>query len=454
MKFFIMVIIFLVSWSKACDLKSCKDVQNYRIAQVPLQVPTHSTCEVETPVYTKVMEIEQSLKPQVIEYPYNIQFFNCIQDVVREIQQRRESDRNNILGEIKKLNLEQIPKEKQIEMLASLVGEDSFYSYFENQYDKGAENRTNVFYTFTGPALAMRKVLEGKVYHKGVFRKVRRPGIDILNQKENPVLFLVQRMLSESYYLAPISQDQRFTPGMSKLILFEFIREFHHSESEGSENYMLDFNNFAKQMQLGVIIPESDFDDSLNQSRFQYTTHDGYFLSAKSHNMQPDSSSLPMSFDCSSLIQFCSFGFDSFRQKPALKIVTADFIYAYQSQQGLQIPSDPRVQNSVKKIKDTYDIEPLTCETQLQRGDIVVYKGHMFIFDGYQEDEIGQVKMKTVEAIGNQNRSLGTFTRDIYTSDCRSFLWRRGDALSGKEVKNGFVVRFKSSVNKSQQRVL
>ena len=449
------VSIFPVSWSKACDLNNCKDVQNYRIAQVPLQVPTNPTCEVESPIYAKVTEIEHSLKPTLIKYPYNIQFVHCVQDVMREIQKRRESDKHNILREIEQIKLKQIPKEQQMEMLARLVGEDSFYSYFKNQYDEGATQRPNIFYTFTGPALEMKKAIEGRVYENGVFRQAyRQSGIDILIQKENPVDFLIQRLLSENYYLAPISQDQNFTPGMSKLILFELIREFHHNKSKDSENYMQDFNNFAAQMQLGVIIPPSDFiNDSLNQARFQYTINDGYFLGSKPHNMKPDSSSLPMSFDCSSFIQFCSFGFHSFNQKPPLKIVTSDFIYAYQSQQGLDIPSNPRVQNSVNQINSTYDIEPLTCETQLQRGDIVVYKGHMLVFDGYQENEIGQVKMKTIEAVGNQNRSLGVFTRDIYKSNCSGFLWER-NAFSGKEVENGFVVRFKSSLNKPQQRVL
>ena len=457
MRFFIIgIIIFPALWSKACDLKNCKDIQSYRIAQVPLQVPTNPTCEVEEfPIHAKVAEIEKFVKPQVVKYPYNIQFFDCVQDVVREIQKRRDSDKHNILEEVKKLKLNQLPKEKQIEMLAGLVGEDSFYSYFEDQYNEGAENRTNVFYTFTGPALAMKKALDGKVYHRGVFQQVyRQPGIDILSQRENPVQFLVEKMLSERYQLTPFSRNYEFTSGMSKLILFELIREFHHKKSKGSKNYMREFNTFAQQMQLGVIIPESDFiGDSLNRTRFQYTINDGYFLGSKLHNMKPNSSSLPMSFDCSSFIQYCSFGSDSFKQRPALKIVTSDFIHAYQSQQGLDIPSHPRIQHSVNKIKSTYDIESLTCETQLQRGDIVVYKGHMLVFEGYEEDEIGQVKMKTIEAVGNQDRSLGVFIRDIYRPNCSGFLWER-NAVSGKEIENGFVVRFKSSVNKSQKRVL
>lgn len=437
------------SFSTTCNLRDCDSIDKYRTAQASLQTPLVSTCsgEEESQTHQQMRTLMEVLNPN--QTKLHNQFSQCVQDTLTEVQKRRENDRNIILQQINDLEISKIKKEKQLEMLRSLLGEDSFYSYFYEQYQLGG-NRLNTLSTFTGPAVEMSTALEGGIEQDGVFRQIyTQSGWDVLNQQENPIQFLIEQMKVNNYHSFPSPQDQNFTPGMSKLILFEFIRSAHHSNTLNSENYMEDFNQFAKTIQLGVIIPDSDFyssrNNKTNKARFKYTISDGYFLPATLSHMIPGSPSLPMSFDCTSFIQKCAFGINSYLEEPSLKIVTIDFIRAYQVQNNIRpLPSQGRMRRSVNRINKTFNIEPLHCETQLSKGDMVVFPGHIFIFNGYQKHENGQFKMQTIEASGNQNRTLGLFERDIYDPSCRQFLWGRDDALPGGRIRDAFIVRFKN----------
>ena len=437
------------SFSTTCNLRDCDSINKYRTAQASLQTPLGLACskEEESQTHQQLKTLMEVLNPN--QNKLHNQFSQCVQDTLVEVQKRRENDKNAILQQINDLELSKISKEEQLEMLRSLLGEDSFYSYFYEQYQLGG-NRLNTLFTFTGPAVEMSTALEGGIEQDGVFKQVyTQSGWDVLNQQENPVQFLVEQMKVNNYHIFPSPQDQNFTPGMSKLILFELIRSVHHRNTLNSENYMEDFNQFAKTIQLGVVIPDSDFysnkDYKTNKARFKYTINDGYFLSATVSHMNPGSLSLPMSFDCISFIQKCAFGIDSYLEEPSLKLVTRDFIRAYQVRNNIHpLPSHRRMRQSVNKINETFDMEPLHCETQLSKGDMVVFPGHIFIFNGYQKHESGQFKMQTIEASGNQNRALGLFERDVYDPSCRQFIWGRDDALPGGRIRNAFIVRFKN----------
>ena len=431
----------------ACDLNKCEDVHDYRKNKTSLE-DTDFICKTQPEGVTKkITPILDFLNPNQ-NNPRHNSFTQCLESTMQEVETRRSSDRQNITNEISKLKLDQIPKDTQMQMLNALMSGDSFYRYFSEQHSKGARGRVNSYFTFSGPALEMSTALKGEVSQNGLAKKVyEQPGIDVLNQKENPILFLMERMQSGQYQWQPSPQDQNFTPGMSKLILFELIRDFHHNNSQHSENYMQSFNEFAEKIQLGVIIPNEEFEDDSSKTRFQYTINDGYFFSAKLNNIQPQPHSLPMSLDCTSFLQLCAFGSDSFTKKPdPLKIVTADFIQAYEVSRGLkQAPNHSRGIQSIRTIQNNFNIEPLACETQLQKGDIVVYKGHTFVFDGYKKDENGRIRIKTIEALGNQDRTLGSFYRDIYDSNCENFVWGRDDALlEPKKEREAYIVRFKN----------
>ena len=436
-----------LTFSMACGLNKCEDIHNYRDAKFSLENTDLACTTKPEGITTQITPILDSLNPNQNNPKHDL-FTQCLESTIEEVEKRRLSDRQNIINEINKLKLNQIPKETQMQMLNTLINGDSFYRYFESQHSKGPRNKIRSYFTFSGPALEMSTALKGEVSQKGVTKKIyEQSGIDVLDQKENPILFLMERMQSDQYQWNPSPQDQNFTPGMSKLILFELIRDFHHSNSQNSENYMQVFNEFAEKMQLGVIIPNEEFENDSNKTRFQYTINDGYFFSAKLDNIQPEPHSLPMSLDCTSFLQLCAFGSDSFKKTPdPLKIVTADFIEAYEASKGLKpIPEHRRAAQSIRTIQNNFNIEPLTCETQLQKGDIVVYKGHTFVFDGYQKDENGQIRIKTIEALGNQDRTLGSFYRDIYDSSCKNFVWGRDDALLDPQHKReAYIVRFKN----------
>ena len=325
-------IFFIPPLSIACDLNSCTDIDDYRGARNSL-TNTDFTCTTKPEgIQKQIATFVDSLNPNQNNQRHS-DFIQCLKNTMEEVEQRRASDRQHIVSEINTLQLSQIPKETQMEMLNTLMSDDSFYSYFETKYKTGVGRIRNTYFTFTGPALEMNTTLKGEISQKGITKKVyEKSGIDVLNQKENPILFLMERMQSDQYHWEPSPQNQNFTPGMSKLILFELIRTFHHNNSRNSDNYMQAFNAFAEKIKLGVVIPDEEFADDLsNKARFQYTINDGYFFSAKLNNIRPQPDSLPMSLDCTSFFQLCAFGADSFEQTPnPLKIVTGDFIRAYE----------------------------------------------------------------------------------------------------------------------------
>lgn len=443
----------------SCDLDSCQTISDYRETQIALSSPSSS--EECTPfsqdTTEKISNLTQALNPN-FGNPNFEQFYQCANEVSKEVQNRRQSDIQNISQEIQRLKTAQLPKEKQMEILRSLIGEDSFYNYFYNEYQESRKlgGKTATRLTYQGPALETASALNGGREEGGVFQQIyNQSGWSILDQKENPIEFLVQQMRSQDYSISPSPQNQNFTPGISRIILFEMIRSIHHNNSADSPNYMKDFNQFAQKMQLGLVLPESDFtpeeteEAERSKARFQYTINDGYFLSAKPQNMNP-TPPLPMSFDCTSFVQFCSFGLDSFSQDPLsqnpLKIVTSDFLAAYKLQENPQakLRLNSREETSISNINKAFNIEPFTCESQLQKGDMVVFRGHIFIFDGYETGAGGQIQMKTIEASGNQHRTLGSFNRDIYNGppECSQFVWGRDDLLKEKN-RAAYIVRFK-----------
>ena len=457
--------VFISYKSLACDLTSCDHISNYRSEKASLHETSSHTqiCQDHSlPEADSISQIIQSINPNFGNSKFN-QFYNCVNEVSNEVQQRRESDIKNILEEIQRLGVDKLSKNEQMELLEGLLGEDSFFNYFRTEHNRGAGQRPTTLFTYTGPAVEMASALRGAIEQKGVIKQIyEQSGFDILRQQENPINFLIEQALSTDRHLSSSPQSQNFTPGMSKLILFEMIRSVHHNNSLNSEDYMVDFNEFAKQIKLGIVIPESDFISSnkeeleKNKARFQYTINDGYFFSSKLNQLDPRPPSHPMSFDCTSFIQFCSFGRNSFTQDPNLKIVTTDFIAAYKFQNSSQISSrlNARERLSLQYIHDTFYIEPLKCETQLYRGDMVVYRGHIFIFDGY-ETHGDQIQMKTIEASGNHHRTLGSFTRNIYSRppQCSNFIWGRDDALPGGKDRDAFIVRFKPPQSNTKQGV-
>ena len=461
--FYICICVFISYKSLACGLGSCDQISDYRSEKASLdENASQQVCEDHSwPELKSVSEIIQSMNPNFGNNKFN-QFYNCLNEVSNEVQQRRDSDIKNVREEIRRLGVDELSKDKQMELLEGLLGEDSFFSYFQAERNKGAGQRPATLFTYTGPAVEMASALNGAIEQRGVFKQIyKQSGFDILRQQENPINFLIEQALSTNRHLASSPQSQNFTPGMSKLILFEMIRSVHHNNSLNSENYMAEFNEFAKKIKLGIVIPESDFISSNNEelernkARFQYTINDGYFFSSNLSHFDPRPPSAPMSFDCTSFIQFCSFGRNSFTQDPELKIVTTDFIAAYTMQNDPELQSrlNGREQLSIQYIQDTFHIEPLKCETQLYKGDMVVFKGHIFIFDGYETNG-NQIQMKTIEASGNHHRTLGSFTRDIYTRpQCSNFIWGRDDALPGGKNRDAFIVRFKTPQSKTQQGV-
>ena len=359
------------------------------------------------------------------------EFAICVEAVKGNVEERRLADVGTLLAKVQQEGLRDWPKQKQLKLLQSLIAVDSFYSYFENLYQKNSKLSYSK-YVFMGPAIEVYTSLTGGVedIDKGgnsiVYPVYQRAGLDILAEQENPIDFLAFKLVSKDRKIGFYSARENFSPGMTKIILFEALRQKARQEGEVAA-----FNQFAMKLKLGFRLPNNE----AVSVDFQYTAHDGYFLGATYYDMMIYSAETQVSFDCTSFVQFCAFGLESFQR---LKVITYDFVGV-----GLQsTPKDPRQAKAMEAISEVFHVKKLKCESQLVPGDMIVFRGHMMIFKGYERAKNGLIVLKTIEAVGGEKRSLDEFSRRIYNPECNQFVWKRDQVFSKNEVPV-YIVRFK-----------
>ena len=372
-------------------------------------------------------------------------FYSCVQKVVSTIEKHRASDNRTLVNEIQSQGLHSMPKTEKIRLLYSLLGPDSFFTYFEGRYKK----YDTIFshFTFIGAAIEVHAVLTGGIEEKDgegnrfVLPIYEEAGFDILNNVDDPIDFLISKLYSNGKKTGDYPLKENFTIGLSKIILFEVLRQKAREEGRISQ-----FNRFAKKIRLGLRLPRHEITGKDLNPDFEYTVHDGYFLGARSYHMNVHSSNFQVSFDCTSFIQFCAFGIDSFEDSfnsmpissDKFKFITYDFVKIAKG----QVYSNTREKLAMEVINENFDLEELTDESQLIPGDMIVFKGHMLIFKGYKRMSDGKVVLRTIEAMGMENRSLAEFTRKIYGPQCDQFLWTRDQAISGDKI-DAYIVRIK-----------
>ncbi|MCY4643283.1 MAG: hypothetical protein OXB88_01560 [Bacteriovoracales bacterium] len=397
-------------------------------------------------------------------------FMKCIMGLIDSIASKRMSDHREILNEIEKIKINKMNKSDQIAMIESLIAPlktplskynrchdekhfNNWYNHYKCCYEKtqcGLLSRR----TYTGPGLEMATVLTGQIESSdGIFLTIYlKSGLDILKEQENPIQYLIERMQSQDYSISPSPLINNFTPGISKIILFELLREKHHLDSQKTQKYMEDFNIFARRIHLKMKTPDDNFAHNHFKRRFQYSIHDGFFYGAQKENMvSMNNIGDSLSFDCSSFIQYCAFGIESFspyengenkKGDKTFRITTNHFVQTAKKQKSR--PSSFDIEFAAYQNLDrSFNFERLYCESQLRPGDMVVYLGHIFIFIGYKVDSSGKIRLHSIEASGNENRTVGAFTREIYEEKCHKYSFARDDDIKGKEEREAFIVRFK-----------
>ncbi|OFZ51271.1 MAG: hypothetical protein A2381_01730 [Bdellovibrionales bacterium RIFOXYB1_FULL_37_110] len=432
---FLFILLFSIkTYSEPCSLPNCQEVQSYREKSLNNALLTES-CPLKLDSLSPEMQIKTMNK---IVNQQQEKFEECVDTILKIFKEKRHNDFQLIDNEIKKIGLLSLDKKSQIKAFESLFMPGYLYEFLSGV--KPGKGLTYLYFNKQGPMTLMRASLTGSIEQDKVSQPMyKRPGYEVLNEKVSPIQYLLDQVKGSDYFIGLSSQENNFLPGISKVILFELIRNHYLSNKN-----IKGFQDFAKKMQIGIKVPSQEFKNDTDRLKFEYITHDGYFLSAKSYDFNlSKSNKLPSSMDCSAFIQYCAFGEGSFEDRDAFKVpmegkfklVTSDFLDV-----ATQFPREGiRAENAQAIIKKHFNLEKIVCETQLKYGDIIVYKGHIFIFMKYEKQPDGSILIKTIEAAGNGNRALGVFTRNIYNENCTKFAWKEGV----EEELPAFTVRFK-----------
>jgi len=446
MKQLLLFFVLLISCISLCfaDFNSCEEVQTYRTKML------EKTKRYKEKNYGKkfiLSDLKNSPYRKILSKRQK-KFNKCIKNTANHVLKRINADNKTILLQVAKKELLKLPKNEQMRLLKSILGENSFYTYF-----KKISERTNKwdtpysYYSFIGAASEVRSSLmnDEKVKNSKdqevLLSTYKQSGYDILQNAENPFAYLLSKITEKPIKIGQNSIEENFSPGIAKIILFEIMRQQAIEELKLEE-----FNLFAEKVKLGIKLPEKEILGEDLGPNFQYSIHNGYFLGSKSSNMNIKNKSIPISFDCTSLIQYCAFGLDSFDDNTTatslynkklhhkLKFITSDFIKAATG----EIPTEKdgkydREGIAIQAINDHFNITKLNSESELLSGDMIVYEGHMLIFKGYEYKNDGSIAFKTIEAAGSSTRSMGELERDPYKPDsnCHNFQWKKSD-----QVKN------------------
>ena len=198
-------------------------------------------------------------------------------------------------------------------------------------------------------------------------------------------------------------------------------------------------------MRLGIRLPKHP---GFN-SDFEYLVHDGYFLGSRNRHMDIYSQDSLVSFDCTSFVQYCAFGTESFdddlpytdpwyEESGKFKLITSDFIGVANNMQY----ENKREKVAMEVISREFKLEKLVHEDQLRPWDMIVIRGHMLIFYGYERNSDGSISFKTIEAIGGEYRSLDELAREIYGPQCDQLNWKRDQFFSEYDI-DSYIVRIK-----------
>ncbi len=437
MKFISLLIITGSVFANTC-FKTCEDIQQYR------KETLRKYKRFQTYNYDR-RRIFQDLKFkefQAIFHKKQVKFNKCITNVLDVAFDRRNEDLIYLAKYIQEVDLIKIPKKDQMRLLHEILGPDSFYSYFKSRHYKWETPFSH--YSFTGAATEVHSSLKNFAYSRHEGHKVNLPvykrvGYSILSEQKNPFLYLYKKLFAKEIKLKARYFDENFSPAVSKIILVEVIRQIARENNEIHK-----FNEFASKFLLGMRLPENEINGENLNPDFEYSIHNGYFLGSKSFNMDINDKTTPMSFDCTSLIQYCAFGLDSFDDaysastldSPEFKFISSDFVNSFN---GYEVKAEDsgsysRKSIAINNIRKKFEVLPLFCESQLMPGDMIVFKGHMLIFQGYKKRDDGSIAFMTIEAEGSATRSIGNLDREIYAEgkNCSVFQWRRSQILGAK----------------------
>ncbi|CAN5615758.1 hypothetical protein BH10BDE1_BH10BDE1_08720 [soil metagenome] len=293
-------------------------------------------------------------------------------------------------------------------------------------------------YTLSGPYQAMEESLRGT---KSVTTpdgtvvtapKYERSGLDQLTKLESAsaILKFLEARAAESslasnggFPISPKSSRESMTPAVSKLILFELLKDAYSDQPEklaaiaGQLTLKFDYEN-----------PNGDRPGSFIST----SLHNGYFLGANPANF-PTPGAVPSSVgvDCTAMIQKCQQD-AGVQFPPDFKLLSSRVVSMFQ---------DPEAEQQFPEIasyKRLYDVEKYECEAQLEAGDTIVFNGHAFVFNGYVKDKTGNLQVSTFEAIAGEYRSAGSFLREMYDQDpCKPA------AFSSGGERNAVILRVK-----------
>jgi hypothetical protein len=200
-----------------------------------------------------------------------------------------------------------------------------------------------------------------------------------------------------------LADRSAITPTIAKFLLWEVIRN-----RIPKKEYLKAVKELTLKFSYSPRVP----------TMLSYTLHNGYFLGETKTDFREDRLTDSNGLECGAFLQRClaESGVEFPRKMRLLTPELADV--------GL-MPS--KAKGTYRKI---FSGKPFSCEAELTPGDIIAFKGHTFVFAGYEPDASGVYQMVSYEAIGGEYRAVGRFHRKIYSNDntCSDPKFHSGDS--------------------------
>ena len=147
------------------------------------------------------------------------EFNHCVLNVMDNIAMRREADIDTIMQYAQSKGLRRASKKEQMRLFKSIIGFNSFYSYFEGHYQS---QYIYSHFAFIGPAIELHTALLGGIEdededgNKVLLPIYQRAGLDILDEQKNPVDFLLTKLISRENSIGPYPSKENFSPAIGQ----------------------------------------------------------------------------------------------------------------------------------------------------------------------------------------------------------------------------------------------
>ena len=295
------------------------------------------------------------------------------------IKEKRERDHQRIATTIRNLiRTKGWDKAKQVKKLNELLSTGEFLSSLRDT-ECGGKNYCSLYYNQIADTLTRGNQ--------------NNQGITLLKEhNDDPLNFLMKKMTAE-HTLPPL---EKFTPGIAKIILIEFLRQ--HSEA---------FESLIRSIELGVNL--KDFLKNPYENGVPILAVDGFFHDYLSTPIEPTETSVLKSDGSSGKKSTMSL-----ERNPGADHQSYSCLDLIKSCSSYENDITQEDLNSAG-LNNHFEKEKLSFETDIAQGDLIVSEDRVLIFTGYQLTN-STVDFEAIEC-DQESYTIGSFKRKLYSEN-------------------------------------